>query len=766
MFYYPFAMKQSILYASFALAVGALFSFVVTGCSAKQTKAPLALHWQLVANDVEPGICEAELTITNTSDQTLPNEGWIMGFGLMSLHPLYTEGDPIRETEVQASYHTIEPTETFVPLAAGESYTYKLRYKGSAVRQSSHPEGFFLVRKSCKENGEICEERPVSIPCTFAPYTRKEQMTRGIETWLKTPYADGEYMYAYIKSRTTDDVPQLVKWDEAERDEENEPRSVPLFAFPCPKSDKLAEIMHQPIRELPRVEYYRSLPAEGYIIEVLRDTVWIGYGDEAGLFYANITLNQYAEDTKLALISDAPDLHHRAMMLDISRNFYPADSICRVIDVMAALKLNVLHLHLADDEGWRIEIPALPQLTQNAGSRGYTKDEKNCLYPFYCGGWDKNDKNSTANGYLTREDYIRILRYAAERYVRVIPEIDMPGHMRAIKKAMGDVLVDPELEQREYLSAQNYTDNVIAVTRPEALPTMRTIIEAFVEMHKEAGCPLTVFNIGGDEVPKGALTKEEHQTFIDGVLEILKEYNLQPAGWEEMTHFCPPESNAICYSWHNGYQKAQQMADEGYPVVLATANHLYFDFAYCHQHEEKGLNWGGYTDEFDAFDWQPLMHQNVIGISAQLWSEVIRSFSQVEWQIYPKMFGLSERAWNYRQSYLSVAEYAELVYGKYLPMLAEGKLHTHLVDKAPASNFHLMQPGIHVFAGADGKKLVAMNTIYPAGEVRYTIELADGSQQSGVYTEPFALPDDALRIKATWHYLDHSSNTTWLWINE
>ena len=723
-----------------------MVSMVLTifmSCS-RQPEAPLSLHWELLANDVEPGICEAALTVTNNRDQTMTKEGWFLGFSLMSLHPLYAEGDELRETEVQASYHTIAPTDAFTPLAAGESRTYKLRYKGSAVRQSSHPEGFFLVRTCKKENGEMSEEQPVSIPCTFAPYTRKEQMTRGIETWLKTPYADGEYMFAYIESILSDNVPQLVKWDEGNES----PLQPSLQILPTPKSYKLSDVPHLPIGELPRIEYFRGLPAESY-------TVWIGYGDKAGLYYANLTLDQLAEDTQLSLICDSPDLHHRAMMLDICRNYYPADSILRVVDAMASLKLNVLHLHLADDEGWRIEIPALPQLTQNGSSRGYTTDETDCLYPAYCGGWDKSDKNSTANGYLTREDYIRILRYAGERYIRVIPEIDMPGHMRAIKKAMGGVLTDSVLEQRKYLSAQNYTDNVIAVTRPEALPTMRTIIEAFVAMHKEAGYPLTVFNIGGDEVPKGALTREEHQTFIDGVLEILKEYNLQPAGWEEMTHFCKPESNAICYSWHNGYQKAQEMADAGYPVVLATANHLYFDFAYCHQHEEKGLNWGGYTDEFDAFDWQQLEHKNIIGISAQLWSEVIRSFSQVEWQIYPKMFGLSERAWNYQSSPLSIAEYADLVYGKYLPMLAEGKLHTHLAGKAPASNFHLMQPGIHIENG-----IVQMNRIYPAGEIVYTLEFADGRAEQATYSEPFALPADVRVVKAQWQYLCHSSNTT------
>ena len=705
-------------------------SSTMVSCSGRP-EAPLSLHWELLANDVEPGICEAALTITNNTNQPIEKDGWILGFSLMSLHPLYTEGDELRETEVMASYHTIEPTAAFVPIAPNESRTFKLCYKGSAIRESSHPEGFFLVRG---------DEQPVSIPCTFAPYTRKNQMTRGIETWLKTPYADGEYMYAYIEQRHSDNVPQLVKWDEG-----NEPPVLPaLHIFPSPKSYLLSELPHKPLGQLPRVEYFRGLPSESYLIEVKNDTVWIGYGDKAGLFYADVTLAQLAEDTQISLISDSPDLPHRALMLDIVRNYYPADSIRRVIDVMASLKLNVLHLHLSDDEGWRIEIPALPQLTQNGSSRGYTTDEKDCLYPFYCGGWDKNDKLSTANGYLTREEYIQLVRYAGERFIRIIPEIDMPGHMRAMKKAMGGLLTDSVLEQREYLSAQNYTDNVIAVTRPEALPTMRTVIEAFVDMHKEAGYPLQVFNIGGDEVPKGALTREEHQTFIDGVLDILKEYKLQPAGWEEMTHFCKPESQAICYSWHNGFQKAQEMADAGYPVVLATANHLYFDFAYCHQHEEKGLNWGGYTDEFDAFDWQPMEHKNVIGLSAQLWSEVIRSFSQVEWQLYPKMFGLSERAWN-NASPLSVAEYADLVYGTYLPMLAE-----------QGSNFHLLQPGIHIENG-----IVLMNSIYPAGEIIYTLSFADGRTEQAAYSEPFALPADVQIIKAQWHYLGHQSNTTW-----
>jgi len=232
------------------------------------------------------------------------------------------------------------------------------------------------------------------------------------------------------------------------------------------------------------------------------------------------------------------------------------------------------------------------------------------------------------------------------------------------------------------------------------------------------------------------------------VLAILGEYRLQPAGWEEIDHFCTPETRAICYSWRPNGKKALQMADKGYPVVLAMADHLYFDFAYCHQHEEKGLNWGGYTDEFSSFDWQPLDHPNVMGMSAQLWAEVIRSFSQAEWQLYPKIYGLSERAWNMR-SVLSAADYGRLVYEKALPRLAQ-----------QGCNFHLMQPGIHL--GDDG--WVSMNSICDMGEITYSVLLSDGQTVSGIYTEPFALPEDAVHITAQWHYLGHHSCTTQMFI--
>ena len=696
---------------------------------------PFSIHWEFNQNDITPGECEAYLTLTNTSKQELTHEDWKLYFNLMSLHPIYTEGDALHETEIQASWHSIEPTQTFAPLALGESRTFTLRYKGSAIRENIRPEGFFLIQNSKFK----INPKPISIPCTYAPYTRPEQMKRGIVTWEKTPYADGAYVFDYV---------ERILGDKAMRRLGDEAKEVqPLL--PQPKqmtyADGVCEVAKAEI--ISRTD--ANMVKEGYTMIISPDTIRIEASDEAGVFYAKQTLKQWGDTIPCGRVIDYPDLPHRGIMLDVVRNYYPVDSIYRILDMMAYHKLNVLHFHLSDDEAWRLEIPGLPQLTDIGSKRGYTTDESDCLLPMYCGGWD-DEAPTTANGYITREKYIELLKYAGERHIRVIPEIDMPGHMRAAKKAMGKLLTDSAFDARVYKSAQNYTDNVIDVTKPYAVEFIDHVVTEIVKMHEEAGHPLTIFNIGGDEVPKGALTKEEHQAFIDAVLEILKRYDLQPMGWEEIDHFCQPESGAICYAWLNSESKPMQLAEAGYQVVIATASNLYFDFAYCNHHEEKGLSWGGYTDEYRSFDWQPAQHPNIIGMNAQLWGEVIRSFAQVEWQIYPKIYGLAERAWNNRSS-LTLSEYNRLVYEEFLPQLAES-----------GRNFHIQQPGIKQLKVEGRMSKVEMNKVMQGGEILYCLD--DGEWR--VYTNTIAIPATSKIVKAKVRYLGKESNTTWLWVND
>ena len=708
----------------------ALIGLWICSCT---PKSPLALHWEFKQNDVNPGICEAYLTLKNTSSDTLINEGWILYFNLMSLHPIYTEGDALHETEIQASWHSIEPTRTFTPLAPGESRTFTMQYRGSAIRENIRPEGFFLVTPY------TIHHTPYTIPCTYAPYTRPEQMKRGIVTWEKTPYAAGNYVFDYVDNIVSSPVNKNVQ---------------PLL--PQPKQITYIQGVCKRANATVVTRSDANIVKEGYTLIITPDTIRIEASDEAGIFYAKQTILQWGDTIPCGIVTDYPDLQHRGLMLDIARNYYPADSIYRIMDIMAYHKLNVLHLHLSDDEAWRLEIPGLPQFTSIASRRGYTQDESDCLLPMYCGGWDP-EAPTTANGYLTREKYIELLRYASDRHIRVIPEIDMPGHMRAAKKAMGKLLTDSAFDARVYKSAQNYTDNVIDVTQPFAIEFVDRVVTEIVKMHQEANHPLTIFNIGGDEVPKGALTREEHQTFIDQVLTILQRYNLQPMGWEEIDHFCQPESGAICYAWLNSESKPLQLAKAGYQVVIATASHLYFDFAYCNHHQEKGLSWGGYTDEYRSFDWQPAQHPNIIGMNAQLWSEVIRSFSQVEWQIYPKIYGLTERAWNNR-SRLTLSEYNHLVYDEFLPQLA-----------ASGRNFHIQQPGIRQVATENEQLqldkihvLIEMNKVMQGGEILYCLD--DGEWK--VYTNTIAIPAKTQVVKAKVSYLGKESNTTWLWLKD
>ena len=737
-----------------------LLSLVLWSCT-QQT--PMSIHWEMGKNDVKPGVCEMYYTITNHSNQPLTNEGWALYFNYMSLHPIYTEGDQIMETELQASYHSITPTADFQPLMPNESRTYKLLFRGNAIRETSRPEGFFLVQTQPLASAgspkapvafwgalRLSPKKPISIPCTYGAFTRQEQMKRGIPTWEKTPYADGMYVYDYvdkiISTPTTEGVQPLLP----------QPKQIIYTEGTCQVA-KAEIITHI---QSPIANSQSPIAKEGYTMTITPQTITIEASDEAGVFYAQQTLKQWGEVIPCGQVIDYPDLHHRGIMLDVVRNYYPVDSIYRILDMMAYHKLNVLHFHLSDDEAWRLEIPGLPQLTEIGSKRGYTSDESECLYPMYCGGWDPNAP-TTANGYITREKYIELLKYAGARHIRVIPEIDMPGHMRACKKAMGTLLTDSAFDQRVYLSAQNYTDNVIDVTKPYAITFIDHVITEIVKMHEEAGHPLTIFNIGGDEVPKGSLTQEEHQAFIDGVLAILKRYNLQPMGWEEITHFCPPESKAICYSWLNSNTKPLEMAEAGYPVVLANANHLYFDFAYCNHHEEKGLNWGGYTDEYRSFDWEPLIHPNVVGMNAQLWAEVIRSFSQVEWQLYPKIYGLIERSWNNRSA-LTLSEYNHLVYDVFIPQLAASGRH-----------FHIQQPGIrsvgmvsmplegYVETDTVVPYLITMNKVMQGGEILYRID--EGEWQT--YHEPFAIPEQTCLIRAKIRYLGKESNTTWCWLD-
>lgn len=308
--------------------------------------------------------------------------------------------------------------------------------------------------------------------------------------------------------------------------------------------------------------------------------------------------------------------------------------------------MNVLHFHFCDDEAWRLEIPGLEELTAVGSRRGHTTDESQCLYPCYDGGYDP-DAKTVGNGYYSREEFIDLLKYAAERHVRIVPEIESPGHARAAivsmkarynkyfetdpGKATEYILSEPEDTSR-YVSVQYYTDNVMNVALPSTYRFMEKVIQELNAMYQEAGLSLYTVHLGGDEVPRGVwmgspkcqeLMKEKGMTkahdlseyFITQMADVMQKNGLKFSGWQEVALGHTEEAHqqlrgqaAGVYCWNTvpgSDEVVYQTANNGYPVILCNVGNFYMDMAYNGHPDERGLDWGGYVDESVSFSMLP-----------------------------------------------------------------------------------------------------------------------------------------------------------------
>ena len=273
---------------------------------------------------------------------------------------------------------------------------------------------------------------------------------------------------------------------------------------------------------------------------------------------------------------------------------------------------------------------------------------------------------STANGrvnnvtYYSSEEYKQILRYAWERHIAVIPEFDSPGHSRASIKAMqayerrtGDAsyrLQDPA-DTSHYWSAQDFTDNVLSVYLPSVYTFYSKVFDEVIKLHNEAEVPLLAIHIGGDEVPGGAWADKDRKAmkdlFTNNMLELAEQRNIKLAGWEDIAKGIEPETlerlKQSLYFVNIWVSKGM----EGVPVVLSHATNNYVDLAYSADPEELGLFWAGYVDERKTFEMNPEDYSgDIVGVSAHLWSEQLRNFNDVTFQMLPKALGVAERAWN------------------------------------------------------------------------------------------------------------------------
>ncbi|WP_082464018.1 family 20 glycosylhydrolase [Sphingomonas sp. Leaf17] len=454
-----------------------------------------------------------------------------------------------------------------------------------------------------------------------------------------------------------------------------------------------------------------GLAPEGYRLRVGDGAVQIDAADAAGASHALRSLVQQiaAEGTTLRplLVEDSPRLAFRGLMIDLARNFHSKAELLKLIEQMAAYKLNRLHLHLGDDEGWRLEIAGLPELTEIGGYRCADPTETTCLSPQL--GADPA-RDAPTNGYLTASDYTEILRAAAARQIAVIPSFDMPGHSRAAIRAMevryhrlmtaGDRaaaerfrLVDPA-DTTRYVSVQNYDDNTLNVCLDSTYRFVDAVIDGVAALHRAAGVPLTTYHIGGDETAgawtgspacqavmarTGQSAKQLGAGFIERVSGDLAKRGIRVAGWSDgMGHTDPARMPAAVQTniWGGlhtgGVAEAHAQANRGWRTVLSMPDAGYFDMPYAADPDETGYTWASRgVDTFQAFGFMPgnlpangalipdilarptavsdsvplAPGRAITGLQAQLWSETVRRDMQVDYMLFPRLLALAERGW-------------------------------------------------------------------------------------------------------------------------
>ena len=405
------------------------------------------------------------------------------------------------------------------------------------------------------------------------------------------------------------------------------------------------------------VQYIDNLLEESYKLSIDENKISIEASDRAGALYGLQSLKQLFLASSLENnmlkhmnINDSPRFSYRGMLLDISRNFYGPDKIKQILDYLSFFKINHLDFRLTDDEGWRLEIPGLEELTDVGSKRAYTKDEFESLIPMYGSG---PDINSTGSGYLSRVDFIEILQYADHRNIKVIPQISYPSHMRSAiismnvryqkymelgnqEEAEKYLLSDPD-DESEYYSAQGFDDNIACICRESAFTFYEKVIDEIYLMYQEAGVKLNKFGIAADELPYGAWQKspicdqymEENSIAGDynalyeimqrRVYDKLSSYNATMTGWDDILLKLTEKNQSetqikdffkgddiLLFVWKNDWGQGRQdmiykYANLGYKTVMSNSSAFYFDMVDDKDLDNVGLSWSGYADYKDMW---------------------------------------------------------------------------------------------------------------------------------------------------------------------
>ena len=371
---------------------------------------------------------------------------------------------------------------------------------------------------------------------------------------------------------------------------------------------------------------------EAYELTILQDSIILSSTTAEGAFRGVQTLRQLIpetsndtlSDTEMWLIpsgeiADHPNFEYRGAMLDVARHFFSVKDVKKYIDLLAYYKINSLHLHLTDDQGWRIEIKSWPKLTEVGGS---------------------TEVGGGPGGFYTQEDYKELVAYAASQYITIIPEVDMPGHTNAASLAY------PFLNGNGK-KVEPYTGIDVGFS---TFDTRKDTVYAFIDdVVREISemTPGPYFHAGGDE--SLVTKKDDFNYFISRVDKIVKKYDKRMIGWDEIVH-ADIDTTAIAQFWSNE-ENAKIAVEKGMKVILSPGKKAYLDMKYDTV-SKYGLHWAGYIPVDTAYIWSPEYYikgvnkENILGVEAPLWSETITNMEELEYLAFPRVIGHAELGWS------------------------------------------------------------------------------------------------------------------------
>jgi len=374
-----------------------------------------------------------------------------------------------------------------------------------------------------------------------------------------------------------------------------------------------------------------ALGLEGYELTVTHDGVTLTASQPNGLFYGVQTLRQLlpwsvehraAMNRRLwlpaARITDTPRFAWRGAMLDVSRHFIDAEAVKRYIDLMAVYKLDRLHLHLSDDQGWRIEIPSRPNLTAHGGS---------------------TQVGGGPGGFYTKAQFADILAYATSRFITIVPEIDMPSHTNAALASYGELNCDGVA--RPLYTGTNVGFSALCVEKDSVYTFINDVVR---DIAAQVSTPY--FHIGGDEVEK--LTHDQYIRFVERVQDIVTSNGKQMIGWGEISP-AKLAPNTIVQHWRR--DSASIHVARGGKVIMSPGAKTYLDMKYDST-TTLGLRWAGLIEVKDAYDWNPatllpeVPETALLGVESPLWSETLVKLEDYEFMAFPRLAALAEIGWS------------------------------------------------------------------------------------------------------------------------